>query len=58
LKILEADLELFIEFQKQNTLLNKLKNKTYKRVIVVSDFSVTKNALVALIVRVENTTIL
>jgi len=39
-------------------LLNKLKDKTYKKVIVVFDFSITRNALVALIARVENTTIL
>ncbi len=39
-------------------LLNKLKNKIYKKIIVVSDFSVTKNALVVLIARVENATIL
>ncbi len=38
--------------------LNKLKNKTYKRVIVVFDFSITKDALAALIARVENATIL
>ncbi len=38
--------------------LNKLKNKIYKKVIVVFDFSVTRNALVVLIVYIENTTIL
>ncbi len=58
LKILEADLEFFTEFQKQNTFLNKLKNKTYKKVIVVSDLSVTKDAFAVLIARVEDTTIL
>ena len=39
-------------------LLNKLKNKTYKKVIVISDFSVTRDALAALIARIENATIL
>jgi len=58
LKILKADLELFTEFQKQNMLLNKLKNKIYKKIIVVSDLSVIRDALAALIARVENTTIL
>ena len=58
MKILETNLELFIEFQKQNIFLNKLKNKIYKRVIVVSDFSVTRDALAALIIYIENTTIL
>ncbi len=58
LKNLEVDLKLFTKFQKQNTLLNKLKNKTYKKVIVVSNFSVTRNALVALIVYVEDAIIL
>jgi len=38
--------------------LNKLKNKTYKKVIVVFDFFVTRDAFAALIARVENTTIL
>ncbi len=58
LKILEADLEFFTKFQKQNTLLNKLRNKIYKKVIVVSDLSITRDAFVALIARVENATIL
>jgi len=38
--------------------LNKLKNKTYKKVIVVSNFSVTKDTFVALIARVKDATIL
>jgi len=54
LKILETNLEFFTKLQKQDTLLNKLRNKTYKKVIVVFNFFVTKDALVALIVRVEN----
>ncbi len=58
LKILETNLEFFTKFQKQNTFLNKLRDKTYKRVIVVSDFSVTKDALAALIAYIEDTTIL
>ncbi len=58
LKFLETDLEFFTEFQKQNIFLNKLKNKIYKKIIVVSDFSVTRNALVALIARVKDATIL
>ncbi len=58
LKILKIDLELFTEFQKQNIFLNKLKNKTYKKVIVISDFSVTRNTFVALIACIENATIL
>ncbi len=58
LKILEADLEFFTKFQKQNIFLNKLKNKIYKKVIVVSDLSVIRNAFVILIARIKNATIL
>ncbi len=57
LKILETNLELFIEFQKQNIFLNKLRDKIYKRVIVVFNFFVTRNAFVALIALVEDATI-
>jgi len=38
--------------------LNKLKNKIYKKIIVVFNLFVTKNALVALIAHVEDATIL
>ncbi len=38
--------------------LNKLKNKIYKRIIVVFNFFVTKDTFVALIARIEDTIIL
>jgi len=39
-------------------LLNKLRDKTYKKVIVVFDFIVTRNAFVALITFIKNAIIL
>jgi len=54
LKILKTNLKFFIKLQKQNMLLNKLRDKTYKRVIVVFNFFVIRDAFVALVTRVNN----
>lgn len=56
LETLEADLEAFTELQKRDTLLNKLRDKTHERVIVVPDLPVTRDALAALVARIEDAT--